>query len=48
MHDLLELGPAVLVPACGLLWLVGGGAIAVAVGRAVRLAEIRSARPSSR
>ncbi|WP_297343733.1 hypothetical protein [Amnibacterium sp.] len=48
MHHLLALGPAVLVPACGLLWLGGAGAVAMAVGRTIRLADRRSTRPASR
>lgn len=43
MDDVLALGPAVLVPVIGLLWIGGAATLAVVVGRAIRLADHRSA-----
>ena len=47
MDDLLSLGPALLVPMLTAAWLAAGTLAALFVGRAVRLADLRSARPAS-
>jgi hypothetical protein len=46
MDDLLALGPAVLIPLLALAWLGAAATAGVTVGRAVHLADLRSAPPS--
>ncbi|HEV7623751.1 MAG TPA: hypothetical protein VGO26_06415 [Amnibacterium sp.] len=48
MDHLFALGPSVLVPLLTATWLAAAAAAALAVGRAIRVADRRSAGPAER